>query len=311
MSKLLDHKIDFTVVIGVKNANPNGDPLDSNRPRINTDGLGEISDVALKRKIRNRWQDMGKPVLVQMQERITPGEKSNLRDRVKDSPAVQEVLKGVTKKNPVDRQALMKAANESWLDVRAFGQVLPFKSGTNDGLDGVSIPLRGPVTIQAAYSTDPIVIREEQITKSINLEPGDAKGSDTMGTKAVVPFGVYKFNGSINVEQAQRSGFTEEDAADLKEALRTLFVNDASAARPEGSMAVLKLIWWEHDSKLGQLAPYLVHGATTVINPIAVAQDEVFASDPDRFKKAEFTAVQVNVADPKVAGLHVEIIDGF
>ncbi|WP_164512069.1 type I-C CRISPR-associated protein Cas7/Csd2 [Lacticaseibacillus daqingensis] len=311
MSNVLAHKVDFTVVIGVKNANPNGDPLDSNRPRVNSDGLGEISDVAIKRKIRNRWQDMNLPVLVESQDRIPVGEPTNLRDRLKASEQVQKVLAGVTKKQPVDRYALMAAANASWIDVRAFGQVLPFKSGSNDGLDGVSIPLRGPVSIQAAYSTDPIVIREEQITKSINLEPGSAKGSDTMGTKAVVPFGVYVFNGSINIELAQKSGFTQEDAAALKEALRTLFVNDSSAARPEGSMAVIKLIWWEHDSQLGQLAPYLVHGATKVKNPVAIQKGELFADDQGRYQDADFTKVEVSVEDPNIEGLHVEVIDGF
>ncbi|WP_461212780.1 type I-C CRISPR-associated protein Cas7/Csd2 [Lacticaseibacillus sp. GG6-2] len=311
MSNALTHKIDFTVVIGVKNANPNGDPLDSNRPRVNADGLGEISDVAIKRKIRNRWQDMSLPVLVESQDRIEPGEPTNLRERVKSSELVQKVLEGVTQKKPVDRRALMTAANASWIDVRAFGQVLPFKKGSDDGLDGVSIPLRGPVSIQAAYSTDPIVVREEQITKSINLEPGDAKGSDTMGTKAVVPFGVYVFNGSVNVELAQKSGFTDDDAAALKEALRTLFVNDSSAARPEGSMAVLKLVWWEHDSEIGKLAPYLVHAATKVKNPMAVEKGELFAGNQGRYQDADFTKVEVTVDDPQIDGLHVEVIDGF
>lgn len=91
MSKALDHKIDFSVVIGVKNANPNGDPLDANRPRVNADGLGEISDVALKRKIRNRWQDMGLSVLILQRDRITD-DATNIRDRVKQSEAVNAVL---------------------------------------------------------------------------------------------------------------------------------------------------------------------------------------------------------------------------
>ncbi|MCH4170911.1 MAG: type I-C CRISPR-associated protein Cas7/Csd2 [Lactobacillus sp.] len=316
-NKVLDHKIDFTVVLGVKNANPNGDPLDNNRPRVNADGLGEISDVAIKRKIRNRWQDMKLPVLVQMQERITDGN-TNLRDRVKASPQVQAVLEEYnSKKAKADkgslRDPLIKAATESWIDVRAFGQVMPFKdSKYKDGLDGVSIPLRGPVTVQAAYSTAPIVVKDEQITKSINLEPGDTKGSDTMGMKTVVPFGVYVFNGSINVEQAHRTGFTEDDAAALKEALRTLFVNDSSAARPEGSMAVLKLVWWEHDSQLGKLPPYLVHQATKVTSPVDLEGSlGDIESGNTHYQAADFTKVKVEVDDPKIAGLKVEIIEGF
>ncbi|ERL66331.1 type I-C CRISPR-associated protein Cas7/Csd2 [Schleiferilactobacillus shenzhenensis] len=295
-SKVLDHKIDFSVVVGVQNANPNGDPLDANRPRVNADGLGEISDVAIKRKIRNRWQDMNLPTLIQQQDRITDGV-TNIRDRVKMSDAVNEVLKLDPKKTPNWRELFIKAATESWLDVRAFGQVMPFKANKEkDGLDGVSIPVRGPVTVQAAYSIKPVLIKEEQITKSINLEPGDSKGSDTMGTKAMVPFAVYKFNGSINVQQAERTGFTEDDAAALKEALKTLFVNDASAARPEGSMVVLKVVWWEHDTKLGQLPPYEVHEKTQV-------------SYPDEAR--DFSQVTVSVDDPHVDGLHVEEIKGY
>lgn len=297
-TKILDHKIDFSIVIGVKNANPNGDPLDGNRPRINADGFGEITDVAIKRKIRNRWQDMGKSVLVQMEERVTDGF-MNIRDRVKQSESVQTAI--ATQKEKVNhwRDDLYSAACESWLDVRAFGQVMPFSASKKlkDGLDGVSIGIRGPVTIQSAYSVKPISIKEEQITKSINLEPSEGKGSDTMGTKATVPFSAYKFNGSINVEQAEKTGFTVEDAAALKEALRTLFVNDSSSARPEGSMAVLKLIWWEHDSKLGKLAPYIIHDLTKVSYPE---------------KATSFNQVDVQVDDPAdMTGIHREIIAGY
>lgn len=295
MTNPINHKIDFTVVIGVKNANPNGDPLDSNRPRVSVDGLGEISDVAIKRKIRNRWQDADLPVLIQMQERVTDG-RMNIRDRLKASEAVAEVLKLDPKKTPDWKQQIVKAATSSWLDVRAFGQVLPFKKGSDDGLDGVSIAVRGPVSIQAAISVKPVLVKEEQITKSINLEPGDGKGSDTMGTKTVVPFNVYTFNGSVNTDQAARTGFSEEDANQLKQALLTLFVNDASAARPEGSMAVLKLVWWTHDSKLGKLSPYKVHDATKVS----------FADDASSFED-----VSVTVDDPHVDGLSVEVVDGY
>lgn len=248
----LEHKIDFSIVIGVKNANPNGDPLDGNRPRVNADGYGEISDVAIKRKIRNRWQDMGKSILVQMQERITDGV-MNIRDRVKMSDQVLEAIKLQNDKKSNWRDAFIQASCASWLDVRAFGQVMPFSNKKlKDGLDGVSIGIRGPVSVQAAYTTEPVTIKEEQITKSINLEQDEGKGSDTMGTKAAVPFAIYQCNGSINVEQAQKTGFTVEDAEDLKQALTTLFVNDSSSARPEGSMAVLKLIWWEHSTMLGR-----------------------------------------------------------
>ncbi|GAA3624690.1 type I-C CRISPR-associated protein Cas7/Csd2 [Secundilactobacillus similis DSM 23365 = JCM 2765] len=278
----LEHKIDFSIVIGVKNANPNGDPLDGNRPRVNADGYGEISDVAIKRKIRNRWQDMGKSILVQMQERITDGV-MNIRDRVKMSDQVLEAIKLQNDKKSNWRDAFIQASCASWLDVRAFGQVMPFSNKKlKDGLDGVSIGIRGPVSVQAAYTTEPVTIKEEQITKSINLEQDEGKGSDTMGTKAAVPFAIYQCNGSINVEQAQKTGFTVEDAEDLKQALTTLFVNDSSSARPEGSMAVLKLIWWEHSTMLGKVPPYVLHESVKVEVPESARKfDEVKISIED------------------------------
>lgn len=296
MTKPIEHKIDFSVVIGVKNANPNGDPLDGNRPRLNPNGRGEISDVAIKRKIRNRWQDAGLPVLVQMEERVDDGLMS-IRDRIKSSDAVKEVLAKDPAKTPNWKNEVKEAASASWIDVRAFGQVLPFgNKKLNDNLDGVSISLRGPVTIQAAESVLPLLIKEDQITKSTNLETVAGKGSDTMGSKSVVPFNAYVFNGSINVEQAARTGFSEEDAEQLKQALLTLFVNDASAARPEGSMAVLKLVWWTHESKLGKLPPYKVHEATTVHVPE---------------NANSFSEIEVRVSDPEVDGLKVEVLDGY
>lgn len=293
----LKHKIDFSLIIGVKNANPNGDPLDGNRPRVNADNYGEISDVAIKRKIRNRWQDMNKPILVQMQERVKDGV-MNIRDRVKMSESVQEAIKAKKEKKNHWRDEFIGAACKEWLDVRAFGQVMPFsKKSLNDGLDGVSIGIRGPVSIQAAYTTEPIMIKEEQITKSINLEPGEGKGSDTMGTKAAVPFAVYQCNGSINVEQAQQTGFSVEDAEDLKQALRTLFVNDSSSARPEGSMAVLKLVWWEHSTMLGKVPPYVLH-------------DLVSAKVNTGVNK--FSEVEISIGEPDdMTGITRDVIDGY
>lgn len=130
------------------------------------------------------------------------------------------------------------------MDVRAFGQVFAFK-----GIP-VSFGVRGPVSIHQAVSLSPIDIISMQITKSVNSESGkDSKASDTMGMKHRVGFAVYKVMGSVNVQLAEKTGFTQEDAEVLKEALKTLFENDASSARPEGSMEVCKMYWWQHDEK--------------------------------------------------------------
>lgn len=249
---VLNHKIDFAVVLSVTKANPNGDPLNGNRPRQNYDGYGEISDVAIKRKIRNRLLDMGESVFVQSNDRRTDSFHS-LKERAEAVPELNQIIKA---KEGSNDEFAMKACQE-WIDVRSFGQVFAFKAPGKGS--GVSVGIRGPVSIHTATSVDPIDITSMQITKSVNSEPGKDKGSDTMGMKHRVDFGVYVFYGSINTQLAEKTGFTFEDAQKIKEALITLFENDASSARPDGSMEVNKVIWWEHKSKLGQYSSAKVH----------------------------------------------------
>lgn len=251
----LTHKIDFKVITSVTNANPNGDPLNGNRPRQNFDGYGEISDVAIKRKIRNRLQDLGERVFVQSDDRADDGLKS-LKDRV---DSIEELKRITGDKKKADVNRFSQVACETWIDTRSFGQVFAFK-----GLE-LSVGVRGPVSIQTAVSVDPIDINSMQITKSVNsVSEGGGKSSDTMGTKHFVDFGLYVFNGSINVQLAEKTGFTEEDAEKIKEALITLFENDASSARPDGSMAVEKVYWWEHPSKMGKASSAKVHRSVKI-----------------------------------------------
>jgi len=252
---VLTHKIDFKVITSVTNANPNGDPLNGNRPRQNFEGYGEISDVAIKRKIRNRLQDMGEKIFVQSDDRADDGLKS-LKDRV---DSVEELNKIAADKKKADVNRFSEVACETWIDTRSFGQVFAFK-----GLE-LSVGVRGPVSIQTAVSLEPIDINTMQITKSVNsVSEGGGKSSDTMGTKHFVDFGVYVFNGSINVQLAEKTGFTEADAEKIKEALTTLFENDASSARPDGSMAVEKVYWWEHPSKMGKASSAKVHRSVKI-----------------------------------------------
>ena len=214
---ILNNKIDFVAFVSVKNANANGDPLNGNRPRTDYNGFGEISDVCIKRKIRNRLQDMGEKIFVQSAERADDG-CTSLSNRAGD----------LLKEKNAD--ALAKSACNTWFDVRAFGQVFAFKGSS------VSVGVRGPVSIHQATSITPVDVYSMQITKSVNgeeVKPG-AKASDTMGTKHFVRYGLYKVKGSINVQLAEKTGFTEEDAEKIKEAIRTLFVNDSSSARPDG-----------------------------------------------------------------------------
>ncbi|WP_149094178.1 type I-C CRISPR-associated protein Cas7/Csd2 [Paenibacillus terrae] len=254
---ILDHKIDFAVVLSVTKANPNGDPLNGNRPRQNYDGYGEISDVALKRKIRNRLQDMGESIFVQSNDRKLDSF-SSLRERADANPELEKFFKG--KEGSSDEFA--RIACREWMDVRSFGQVFAFKAASKGA--GVSVGVRGPVSIHTATSVDPIDITSMQITKSVNSEPGKERGSDTMGMKHRVDFGVYVFKGSINTQLAEKTGFTYEDAEKIREALKTLFENDVSSARPDGSMEVHKVYWWEHHSKLGQYSSAKVHRSLKV-----------------------------------------------
>ena len=272
MSTPLTNKIDFAVVIGVNHANPNGDPLNGNRPRQTADRLGEISDVATKRKMRNRLLAMGEEIFVQSDDNRVD-ECRSLNDRFKASEIA------------IDGN-VRSAVCAKWFDVRAFGQVFAFKdekkkaakgkakkeeeeasqeddSGDNAG--SVSIGIRGPVTIQSAYSLEPIVPESIQITKSVNLETNeknpDKKDGDTMGMKHRVSSAVYVAYGAISPQLASKTGFSADDAEKIKWALQSLFEGDASAARPEGSMEVLHVVWCKHSSPCGQYSSARVHRA--------------------------------------------------
>lgn len=279
----LQNKIDFVALVSVNRANSNGDPLNGNRPRTDLNGFGEISDVCIKRKIRNRMQDLGHPIFVQSEDRCDDGFGS-LSERA------SAAMKGVK-----DRDAYAAHACETWLDVRAFGQVFAFKDAK-----GVSVGVRGPVSIHQASSVSTVDIESIQITKSVNGEKkgkDENRASDTMGMKHFVRFGLYEIKGSINVQLAEKTGFTEEDAQTVKECLRTLFVNDASSARPDGSMEVVKLFWWKHNCKDGQYSSAKVHRSVK----IALKNDSKIPQSVEDYA----------ITLEPLPGLEPEIIDGI
>jgi CRISPR-associated protein Csd2 len=280
------HKYDFAVILRVTNANPNGDPLNGNRPRTNYENYGEISDVCIKRKIRNRLMQMGESILVQ-----------SLDNSVDEYQSIKSRIDGSGLKT--DAKDFKKQACGKWYDVRAFGQIFPFK-GKAKG-EGVSIPVRGPVSIHSAFSLEPVSISSIQITKSTNLEDSkDGKrGSDTMGMKHRVDRGIYVFYGSINSQLASNetgTGFSDNDADKLKEALRTLFENDASSARPDGTMEVLNVVWWKHSCPSGDVSSAKAHKSLVIEKATGA-----IVSAPD----LEFTK------DENVATLKPEITPGF
>jgi CRISPR-associated protein Csd2 len=285
----LENKIDFAVILRATKANPNGDPLNGNRPRMDYDGYGEISDVCIKRKIRDRLMETKDnqgnykySIFVQNDERKVDDAKS-LKDRA------DKALK--------DKLTIETACKE-WFDVRAFGQVFAFKSinskkkkgeeAEEGGDTGVSIPVRGPLTVHSAFSVEPIRPESIQITKSVNSEttPDGKKSSDTMGMKHRVDKSVYVFYGSINPQLAEKTGFSNSDAEAIKVVLPKLFENDESSARPAGSMQVIKVFWWDHGCKAGKYSSAKVHQS------IIVNADGSYHID-------------------NLDNLNVEIIDGF
>lgn len=246
----LSTKIDFAVIFTAENANPNGDPLNGNRPRESFDGFGEISDVCIKRKIRNRLQDMGEKIFVQSNDRCDD-DCDSLRARADACPSLKGLMKQGKKAN---RDDFARAACAEWIDVRSFGQVFAFKGDT------VSVGVRGPVSVGMAKSISPVDIISMQITKSVNSEGGkNEKSSDTMGLKHRVEFAMYVVKGSINCQLAEKTGFTDEDAEKIKQALITLFENDCSSARPDGSMEVCRVYWWKHGCKTPKYSSAKVH----------------------------------------------------
>jgi CRISPR-associated protein Csd2 len=257
----LQNKIDFALILHVKNANPNGDPLNGNRPRTDYENRGEITDVCIKRKIRDRLQENGHAIFVQSDDRKT--------DDAKSLKARAEAALG----NKLGSSETEKLACERWLDVRSFGQLFALKASKktkkegpdDEGDTGVSIGIRGPVTVQSAFSVLPIDVSSVQITKSVSGEgEGKKRSSDTMGMKHRVDEGVYVSFGSMNPQLAERTGFSEADADAIKQVLPKLFQNDESAARPSGSMEVLKVVWWKHNSKAGQCSSAKVHRTLNV-----------------------------------------------
>jgi CRISPR-associated protein Csd2 len=288
----LSHKIDFAIIFSVNHANPNGDPLNGNRPRTDYDGFGEVTDVCLKRKIRDRLQTEGKAIFVQSDEKKTDG-MTSLKNRAESAEygLGKEAFSFDGKDNTPDK--IKEKACEKWFDVRTFGQVFAWKTekkkvkkvkkGQQSDIeeiasngeakeesesvsgDGVSIAIRGPVTIQSAFSVEPVSITSTQITKSVSGEgDGTKKGSDTMGMKHRVDHAIYVTYGAITPQLADKTGFSDDDAESIKAILPKLFEGDASSARPEGSMAVKKVIWWQHNSKAGQYSSANVHGSLTV-----------------------------------------------
>lgn len=242
---VLKNKIDFLGIISAEKCNPNGDPMYGNRPRKDFEGHGIMTPECLKRKIRNRLQDAGEKILVQSNDRIDDGHKS-IKKRFEAFIKSEKIYK--------DPEELQKKTCSQWIDARSFGCIVPYK-GTSK--ESVTVGVRGPVSIGYATSIDIVDIIDVMITKSTNIEnldPGE-KDSSTIGYKYIINKGAYVFFGSIYPDLAKRTGFTDEDAEKIKDAILTIFENDASHGRPSGSMTLSRLYWWVSPGLCSKIPP--------------------------------------------------------
>lgn len=234
----LKNRIDFVYIFDVQDGNPNGDPDAGNLPRVDAEtGMGLVTDVCLKRKVRN---------YVQVAKGCADGydifikEKAVLNTLI-DAAHEQDSVKSATDKTSAARDVMCKR----YFDIRTFGAVM--STGKNAG------QVRGPIQFTFARSNDPIAATEHSITRMAVATEKEAEkqGGDnrTMGRKATVPYGLYVCHGFISANLANQTGFSEEDLTLFWDALKNMFDVDRSAAR--GLMSAQKLIVFKHDSMLG------------------------------------------------------------
>lgn len=245
MSKELGNRYDFVILFDVENGNPNGDPDAGNMPRIDPEtGYGLVTDVCLKRKIRN-YVEMVKGDAAGYRIYIKEGIPLN-QNHIEAYKAVNLPTDDKTSKakpDEVQRARVWMCAN--FFDVRTFGAVM--STGLNCG------QVRGPVQLNFSRSIDPIVQQEITITRMTVTREEEADKEHTMGRKHIVPYGLYRAEGYISAKLAndptKGTGFSEEDLELFWEALINMFEHDRSAAR--GKMATRKLFIFKHDSELG------------------------------------------------------------
>lgn len=262
MSEAIKNRYDFIIYYDVQDGNPNGDPDAGNLPRIDPEtGHGLVTDVCLKRKIRN---------YVEMVKEDEPGFEIYIKDGVtlnkSDSRAFEELgidpkeIKKLKKDNPELDAKLRDVMCSTFFDVRTFGAVMTtfVKNNLNCG------QVRGPVQLTFSRSVDPIIPQEVTITRIAITKEEDAEKKGTeMGRKYIVPYGLYRCEGFISANLARKTtGFSEEDLELLWQAIINMFDNDHSAAR--GKMAVRALIAFKHDSELGNAPSYKLFDAVTV-----------------------------------------------
>lgn len=260
MSEVIRNRYDFVVLFDVENGNPNGDPDAGNMPRIDPEtGRGLVTDVCLKRKIRN-YVEMVKEGEAGFEIYIKDNIPLNRSDaRAFERFGVQDA-KNVKKNDPDIDRKIRDFMCANFYDIRTFGAVMTtfVKAALNCG------QVRGPVQLGFAQSVDPIVPQEVTITRVAITTEADAQNKGTeMGRKYIVPYGLYRAEGFVSANLARKStGFSEDDLKLLWKAIINMFENDRSAAR--GKMAVRELIVFKHASELGEAPAHKLFDAVRV-----------------------------------------------
>lgn len=234
----IKNRIDFVYMFDVQDGNPNGDPDAGNLPRVDAEtGMGLVTDVCLKRKVRN---------YVQVAKNLEDGYDIFIKEKSVLNTLIDKAYDDVEVKNAKDKtEAARRFMCKNYFDIRTFGAVM--STGKNAG------QVRGPIQLTFARSVDPVETSEHSITRMAVATEKEADkqegGNRTMGRKATVPYGLYVCHGFISANLAQQTGFSEDDLALFWEALKNMFDTDRSAAR--GLMSAQKLIVFKHDSMLG------------------------------------------------------------
>lgn len=269
MGEAIKNRYEFVILFDVENGNPNGDPDAGNMPRIDPEsGLGLVTDVCLKRKIRNYVETVkedaaGFKIYIKEDVPLNRSDREACEElgiQETDEKKVTEALKQLKKSDPDADVKLRDYMCQNFYDIRTFGAVMTtfVKASLNCG------QVRGPVQIGFARSIDPIVSQEVTITRVAITTEKDAENKSTeMGRKNIVPYGLYRAEGYVSANLARKvTGFSEKDLELLWEAIINMFENDHSAAR--GKMAVRELIVFKHSKELGDCPAYKLFDAVKV-----------------------------------------------
>lgn len=290
----VEKRYDFVLFFDVQDGNPNGDPDAGNLPRIDAEtGMGLVTDVCLKRKVRNFVQLSGQDIFIK--------EKAILNNKINEAYAALNINLEIDPANPKDGKKRNKKGTAQggevdkgrsqmctkYYDIRTFGAVM--STGANAG------QVRGPVQMTFARSVEPVVALEHSITRMAVTKPEDfeATGKDKeMGRKYTVPYGLYRAHGFVSANLARQTGFSEEDLELFWKALLNMFEHDRSAAR--GLMSTRGLYVFEHSTALGN-AP-----ATQLFDKIVVKRKEGFQGPARSFKEYEVLVDESNLGEVKL-----------